>query len=56
MKLVGMIICQFEMSYNEKVKMKQNVSWLIRFGFEDCVCEVYFVVCSDIVYKRFWYV
>lgn len=48
-KLVVLIVCEFIFMYYYQWKIKQNVFWLMCFGFEDCVREVYLEVCSEII-------
>ncbi|KAM5348272.1 hypothetical protein ACJ41O_008096 [Fusarium nematophilum] len=51
-KLAGMIVRELEMTHDNNVKTRRNVSWLTRLGFEDSARESYLAARSDTIHKR----
>ncbi|KAI1007769.1 Exocyst complex component [Podosphaera aphanis] len=52
MKLAGLITRQLVDTHNESKKVKYNVSWLARLGFEDRAREVYLEARGNIIHRR----
>ncbi|KAF4472077.1 Exocyst complex component EXO84 [Fusarium albosuccineum] len=51
-KLANMIVRTLEMTHDNNVKTRRNVSWLTRLGFEDSARESYLSARSDTIHKR----
>ncbi|CAK7273310.1 exocyst complex component exo84 [Sporothrix epigloea] len=51
-RLAALIIRELIETHNEQRKMRRNVSWLSRLGFEDRAREAYFEARSHLIQKR----
>ena len=51
-RLAGLITRELESRHNERTKMKRNVGWLTKLGFEDGAREAYLAARSDTIQKR----
>ncbi|KAK0722079.1 Cullin repeat-like-containing domain protein [Lasiosphaeria miniovina] len=51
-KLASLVVRDLISSHNDQRKMKRNVNWLTRLGFEDRAREAYLKARSEIIKKR----
>ena len=55
-KLAGLIVRELVETHGEQTKMRRNVSWLSRLGYEDRAREAYLEARGDLIHKRSRYV
>lgn len=51
-RLAGLVVRELVSTHNQQRKTKQNVTWLVRLGFEDRAREAYLEARSEIIQKR----
>ncbi len=51
-KLAALVVRELVSTHNQQRRTKQNVSWLVRLGFEDRAREAYLEARSEIIQKR----